>query len=128
MFNFLPPLATRGKSLADKEQSSAMGDTEKIDSNQIWEALIYYVTLPSVGMSILNVFLKLHHGEYQRPKFWGRMAYPHLHIRSKPFSWGDGNHTLFHNSHMNPFLTSYENEQRELGPQPSGDHITGLDP
>ncbi|CAD7672998.1 unnamed protein product [Nyctereutes procyonoides] len=84
-------------------------------SNQIWEALIYYVTLPSVGMSILDVFLKLHHGEYQRPK-------------SKPFSWGDGNHTLFHNSHMNPFLTSYENEQRELGPQPSGDHVTGLDP
>ena len=35
-------------------------------------ALTYFVALPKVGVSMLNVFLKLHHGE-KRPDF---TAYP----------------------------------------------------
>uniref|UniRef100_A0A7N5KGT5 Cytochrome c oxidase polypeptide VIa n=1 Tax=Ailuropoda melanoleuca TaxID=9646 RepID=A0A7N5KGT5_AILME len=76
-------------------------------SGQMWKALSYFVVLPGVGVSVLNVFLKSHHGKHQRPKF---MAYPHLHIRSKPFPWGDDYHTLFPNSCMNPLPTSYEDQ------------------
>ena len=32
------------------------------------KTLTYFVALPAVGMSMLNVFLKLFLGEYQRPK------------------------------------------------------------
>ena len=53
--------------------------------------LTYFVALPGVGVSLLNVFLKSHHGEEERPEF---VAYAYIHIRSKPFPWGDGNHTL----------------------------------
>ena len=46
----------------------------------MWKALTYFVALPGVGVSMLNVFLKSHHGEHERPEF---VAYPHLRIRSK---------------------------------------------
>lgn len=46
----------------------------------MWKALTYFVALPGVGVSMLNVFLKSHHGEEERPEF---VAYPHLRIRSK---------------------------------------------
>ncbi|CAD7684504.1 unnamed protein product [Nyctereutes procyonoides] len=49
------------------------------------------------GVSMLNIFLKSHHGQQERPEFI-------------PFPWGDGNQTLFHNSHVSPLPTGYEDE------------------
>ncbi|KAM7132333.1 cytochrome c oxidase subunit 6A1, mitochondrial-like [Molossus nigricans] len=74
---FWPQLAQPMSDGAQGEEGSA----------HMWKALTYFVTLPGVGVSKLNVFLKSHHGEQETPKF---IAYPHLCIRSKPFPWGDG--------------------------------------
>uniref|UniRef100_A0A8C8TVI0 Cytochrome c oxidase subunit n=1 Tax=Peromyscus maniculatus bairdii TaxID=230844 RepID=A0A8C8TVI0_PERMB len=76
-------------------------------SARMWKALTYFVALPRVTVSMLNAFLTSRRGEQERAEF---VADPHLRIRTKPFPWGDGNHTLFHNPHMNPLPTGYEDE------------------
>uniref|UniRef100_A0A452S7Y0 Cytochrome c oxidase polypeptide VIa n=1 Tax=Ursus americanus TaxID=9643 RepID=A0A452S7Y0_URSAM len=74
---------------------------------RMWKALTYFLALSSVGLSMLHVFLNWHHRKHESPEF---ISHPNLHISSKPFPWRDGNHTLYHNSHVNPCPTAHEDE------------------
>ncbi|XP_043836098.1 cytochrome c oxidase subunit 6A1, mitochondrial-like [Dromiciops gliroides] len=87
---------SRGFSMEGSEEGSA----------HMWKMLTCYVALPSVVVSMLNCYMKSKNHQ-KKPKF---IPYSHLRIRTKPFPWGDGNHTLFHNRQVNPLPTGYEDD------------------
>ncbi|XP_013871034.1 cytochrome c oxidase subunit 6A1, mitochondrial [Austrofundulus limnaeus] len=89
-----------------RRQFSATAGGHDADSVGTWRKLTWFVALPMVGVCMLNTYLKAkEHANDQPPEF---VPYSHLRIRTKRFPWGDGNHSFFHNPHMNPLPTGYE--------------------
>ncbi|XP_063615440.1 cytochrome c oxidase subunit 6A, mitochondrial-like, partial [Penaeus indicus] len=70
-----------------------------------WKMLSYLVALPAVALCMVNAFMS---GEHGRPEF---IAYEHLRLRTKRFPWGEGQKSLFHNSHANALPDGYEEEE-----------------
>lgn len=78
-----------------------------------WRNFSLFVAIPACLFAAYNGFKKEaehHHHveEHGRAPF---LAYSHLRIRTKPFPWGDGNHSLIHNPATNPLPEGYEDEQ-----------------
>ncbi|KAJ4439211.1 cytochrome c oxidase subunit 6A, mitochondrial [Periplaneta americana] len=73
--------------------------------HKLWKNLSLFVALPGVGVCMVNAYLKHQEEHHDPPEF---VPYEHLRVRNKRFPWGDGNHSLFHNSHTNPLPDGYE--------------------
>ncbi|EDO47567.1 predicted protein [Nematostella vectensis] len=85
--------------------------TEEIHAEgtmKTWRNVSAFVAIPAIGICIYNAYkLEQEHHHHPRPDF---VEYSHLRIRSKPFPWKDGNHSLFHNPHANALPEGYEDE------------------
>ncbi|XP_029999976.1 cytochrome c oxidase subunit 6A1, mitochondrial [Sphaeramia orbicularis] len=86
-----------------RRQLSAAAGAHGEQAARTWKILSFVVALPGVAVCMLNTFMKEH--SHENPEF---VPYSHLRIRSKRFPWGDGNHSLFHNSHVNALPDGYE--------------------
>ncbi|XP_068461531.1 cytochrome c oxidase subunit 6A1, mitochondrial [Clinocottus analis] len=78
------------------------------EQTRTWKILSFVVALPGVAVCMLNMFLKEQQHTHEQPEF---VPYSHLRIRSKRFPWGDGNKSLFHNSHTNALPNGYEGHE-----------------
>ncbi|XP_043788046.1 cytochrome c oxidase subunit 6A1, mitochondrial-like [Apis laboriosa] len=66
---------------------------------KLYKFITFYIAFPIIGLTMANCYLK-HKEEHSKPppKF---VHYPYLKIMNKPFPWGDGKHSLFHNPRIN---------------------------
>ncbi|XP_026177530.1 cytochrome c oxidase subunit 6A1, mitochondrial [Mastacembelus armatus] len=104
----LSPLLLRSVLTQVRRQLSAAAAGHGEQSAKTWKLLTFLVALPGVGVCMLNTFLKSQHHGHEQPEF---VPYPHLRIRTKRFPWGDGNKSLFHNSHVNALPDGYEGHE-----------------
>ncbi|XP_067911331.1 cytochrome c oxidase subunit 6A1, mitochondrial-like [Heterodontus francisci] len=96
------------RSFSAAGQLSAAAGAEEHQGARLWKILSFVVAVPGVSICMLNCYLKAQHHSHERQDF---VAYEHLRIRSKPFPWGDGKHTFFHNPHTNPLPTGWEDAE-----------------
>ncbi|XP_023952728.1 cytochrome c oxidase subunit 6A1, mitochondrial [Bicyclus anynana] len=72
---------------------------------KLWKRLSIFVAGPAIGLGMVNAYLAHQEAPHERPEF---IAYDYLRIRTKRFPWGDGQKSLFHNPHVNPLPSGYE--------------------
>ncbi|XP_014485734.1 PREDICTED: cytochrome c oxidase subunit 6A2, mitochondrial-like [Dinoponera quadriceps] len=96
-----------GRTFARRYSSATNAETDHAGKGALlWKRITYFVAFPAIGLAMFNSYLnhQAHHND-PRPEF---IPYEHMRRRTKPFPWGDGNHTLFHNPKKNALPNGYE--------------------
>lgn len=96
-------LSTFAKELEEEEVHAAK-------TKITWRRISLFVAIPGMTLTAYNSISKeaAHHKhveEHGRPGF---TPYAHLRLRNKLWPWGDGNHSLIHNHHINALPDGYE--------------------
>ncbi|KHJ88620.1 cytochrome c oxidase subunit VIa [Oesophagostomum dentatum] len=64
-------------------------------AKQTWKRIFIFASIPCLILTMYAAFKDhTHHHAQERPE---HVEYPYMNVRNKPFPWGDGNHSLFHN-------------------------------
>ncbi|XP_073350426.1 cytochrome c oxidase subunit 6A2, mitochondrial [Pagrus major] len=92
-------------SVAARRVLAAASHSSHEGGARTWKILTIVLAIPGVTVCMANAYMKMQAASHEPPEF---VPYPHLRIRTKKFPWGDGNHSLFHNSHTNPLPDGYE--------------------
>uniref|UniRef100_A0A914IA41 Cytochrome c oxidase subunit n=2 Tax=Globodera TaxID=31242 RepID=A0A914IA41_GLORO len=80
-----------------KHYKAGLRDSKRI--GEFWKNVSMYVMMPLLAFAAYCAYKdheKVHNSP--RPEY---IAYEYLATRRKPFPWGDGNHSLFHNPKTN---------------------------
>ncbi|XP_032228832.1 uncharacterized protein LOC116612321 [Nematostella vectensis] len=72
-----------------------------------WKKISFFIAAPACVFLGYKVFFVDHE---EHPMEDSYIPYSHLKIRNKPFPWGDGDRSLFHNKHTN---FGFENNEEE---------------
>ena len=86
-------------------QARNMSAGHSADGWKMWRNCFLFVGIPVIVLGHVNAFGMSDGSEHEAPPF---VPYDHLRIRTKKFPWGDGNHSLIHNPHVNALPDGYE--------------------
>ena len=98
--------------MSDFARARAEEEAHSVKALVMWRNISYFVAVPALLFLGVNSYLKemahfKHLEEHGREEY---RQFTHLALRTKPFPWGDGNHTLLHNPHTNALPDGYEDE------------------
>merc|ERR1711892_995085 len=120
---FLQQAKTASNSLGQVRSMSAGHDP---DGWKMWKKMFFLVGIPVIVLGHVNAFGMADGSAHIPPPY---VPYDHLRIRTKlatkrqkstkqfsvaGFPWGDGNHSLIHNSHLNALPAGTNMERRSI--------------
>ncbi|KAF0355137.1 cytochrome oxidase subunit VI [Gigaspora margarita] len=107
----IPPVIRKYSVLASEDLSVFAKERLAVEEHakktaKTWKNITIYVCTPALALGVANSYRimkehEAHHAEYEHEHEGDHQLYQYQRIRTKPFPWGDGDHTLFHNPNVN---------------------------